>query len=184
MSRGSVLAALLHLLLLPPGTVLLGLAALSCLAGLHPPARRLLRPRPLLLHLALLKLLTMAWPRLLPHPPAAPARVSYSPGSLANPASGTFRLMDRTNMTVLLEPGPGHCEASSLLLLVLSALGHTEERAALRGQVAARPRIAVVFLVAEAATAEDRQAVGAEHQQHGDLLQVAAAAASNPPSPR
>ena len=108
--------------------------------------------------------------------------MSHQSSSLLDAHSGTFRVLERSNVSFLLSPAP--CSPStSLLVLALSALSHARERTALRGQVGREDGVRLVFLMAETSTEHGKKMVEHEHEQHGDILQVATDLSSQHPPP-
>ena len=74
-------------------------------------------------------------------------------------------------------PVPAKEQEISLVLLVLSALSHQARRDRMRAEVVKtragrRGEVKLVFLLAEANSLEERDAVRVEHEHHRDLLQV------------
>ena len=134
----------------------------------HPPRHRLS-----LLLAALAKLACVSQNQLSPPPVLPLTPVTHNLSTLYDPHSHTFTIIDRSNVSLALEPGPGTCSPStSLVLLVLSALGNTDRRVRLRAEMAEWREVSLVFLVAEARTAEAQAVVAGEQAEHGDLLQV------------
>ena len=132
------------------------------------------RKLPLLLALLLAFKLSCISRRFLSPPPAiAPVDVTYNPRTLHNQITSTYTIIDSSNISFLLEPRDSLCSPpTSLLLLTLSSLGHRHQRRVFRTMVDEVPGVAVVFLVAESATAEVQEEVEEEQAEHGDLLQV------------
>ena len=99
----------------------------------HPPRHRLS-----LLLAALAKLACVSQNQLSPPPVLPLTPVTHNLSTLYDPHSHTFTIIDRSNVSLALEPGPGTCSPStSLVLLVLSALGNTDRRVRLRAEMAA-----------------------------------------------
>ena len=75
------------------------------------------------------------------------------------------------------EPEATKDQDISLVLLALSALNNQERRARMRTEVGntkagSRGEVKLVFILAEAGSLEDQDALELEQQRHGDLLQV------------
>ena len=75
------------------------------------------------------------------------------------------------------EPEATKDQDISLVLLALSALTNQERRARMRTEVGntkagSRGEVKLVFILAEAGSLEDQDALELEQQRHGDLLQV------------
>ena len=126
--------------------------------------------------LLLLKLITVNLNRIYPPPPVSKAVVTYDPLSLFDPSSSTFKVLDRSNVSFLIEPKQAKAcpPNSSLLLLALSALANLGRRDALRRKVESHPDIGIVFLLGEAGDKKDQLGVVEEAAVNGDILQVCA----------
>ena len=104
----------------------------------------------------------------------AKAIVTYDPLSLYDLNKGTFKTINRTDMTFLIEPKldkvcPHH---SFLLILTLSSLANRQRRNIAREQVEKTKHIGIVFLLAETSSEELQQEIEEESNLNGDLLQV------------
>ena len=130
----------------------------------------------LTLLLLLLKLLCVNRNRIFSPPPVSKAIVTYDPLSLFNPSSATFNVLDRSNLSFLIEPEQAKaCPPNSLLLLiVLSALANQGRREALRREFEKHPDVSIVFLLAQTADKKKRNGVEEEAALNGDILQVCA----------
>ena len=130
----------------------------------------------LTLLLLLLKLITVNLNHIYPPPPVSKAIVTYDPLSLFDPSSATFKVLDRSNVSFLIEPEQAKAcpPNSSLLLLALSALANLGRREALRREVEKHPDVGIVFLLAEAPDKKDQLGVVEEAAVNGDILQVCA----------
>ena len=128
----------------------------------------------LTLLLLLLKLTCVNLNHIYPPPPVSKAIVTYDPLSLFNPSSATFDVLDRSNVSFLIEPEQAKvCPPnSSLLLLALSALANQGRREALRREFEKHPDVGIVFLLAQ--TGDEKKQVGVEEEAavNGDILQV------------
>ena len=128
----------------------------------------------LTLLLLLLKLICVNLNHIYPPPPVSKAIVTYDPLSLFNPSSATFDVLDRSNVSFLIEPEQAKvCPPnSSLLLLALSALANQGRREALRREIEKHPDVGIVFLLAQ--TGDEKKQVGVEEEAaiNGDILQV------------
>jgi len=93
---------------------------------------------------------------------------------LFDPSSSTFKVLDRSNVSFLIEPEQAKAcpPNSSLLLLALSALANLGRRDALRRKVESHPDIGIVFLLGEAGDKKDQLGVVEEAAVNGDILQV------------
>ena len=109
-----------------------------------------------------------------PPPKVARATVTYDPLSLFDPSLSTFTVLDRSNVSFLIEPEERKvCPPnSSLLLLALSALKNVERRKELRSDFANNPDVGVVFLLAETEDEEKQAQIEEEASENGDILQV------------
>ena len=105
----------------------------------------------------------------------AKAIVTYDPLlSLYDPNKGTFKALNRTDMTFLIEPKldqvcPPH---NFLLILTLSSLANKQRRNIAREQVEKTKHVGIVFLLAETSSEELQQEIEEEYKLNGDLLQV------------
>ena len=122
----------------------------------------------------LLKLICVNLNNIYPPPTVARAKVTYDPLSLFDPSSSTFTVLDRSNVSFLIEPEQRKvCPPnSSLLLLALSALKNVERRKELRSDFANNPDVGVVFLLAETEDEEKQAQIEEEASENGDILQV------------
>ena len=128
----------------------------------------------LALLLLLLKLICVNLNRIFPPPPVSKAIVTYDPLSLFDPSSATFNVLDRSNVSFLIEPDQAKAcpPNSSLLLLALSALANQGRREALRREFEKHPDVGIVFLLAQTGDKEEQLGVEEEAAVNGDILQV------------
>ena len=103
------------------------------------------------------------------------AVVTYDPLSLYDHNTHTFKILNRSNMTFLIEPDPDQvCPSDKvLLLLCLSRLANREQRQALRKEMEkVNQSVGIVFLIAETNCKELQHQIEEEKNIFGDLLQV------------
>ena len=108
-------------------------------------------------------------------PTFARAVVTYDPLSLYDHNTHTFKILNRSNMTFLIEPDPDQvCPSDKvLLLLCLSRLANREQRQALRKEMEkVNQSVGIVFLIAETSNKELQHQIEEEKNIFGDLLQV------------
>ena len=129
----------------------------------------------LTLLLLLLKLICVNLNRIYPPPPVSKATdITYDPLSLFDPSSSTFNVLDRSNVSFLIQPEQAKaCPSnSSLLLLALSALANIGRREAMRREFEKHPEVGIVFLLAQTADKKEQARVEEEAAGNGDILQV------------
>ena len=103
------------------------------------------------------------------------AVVTYDPLSLYDHNTHTFKILNRSNMTFLIEPDPDQvCPSDKvLLLLCLSRLANREQRQALRKEMEkVNQSVGIVFLIAKTNSKELQHQIEEEKNIFGDLLQV------------
>lgn len=111
----------------------------------------------------------LAWPRA--H--VARVKVTMDLTTVYHAPTATFTLLDRANVSLLLQPPEGACGLhTSLVILVLSSLDHRERRRRGREEAQGWGKVLQVFLLAEATSQEVQEEVEKEQVEHGDLLQV------------
>ena len=124
--------------------------------------------------LFILKLICVNLNLIYPPPPVSKAIVTYDPLSLFNQNSSTFNVIDRSNVSFLIEPDQAKAcpPNSSLLLLALSALANKGRREAMRRDFEKHLDVGIVFLLAETEVQELQLGVEDEAAANGDILQV------------
>ena len=121
------------------------------------------------------------------------AVVTYDPLSLYDHNTHTFKILNRSNMTFLIEPDPDQvCPSGKVLLLLslsrlakifkiskifkifkISRLANREQRQALRKEMEkVNQSVGIVFLIAETSNKELQHQIEEEKNIFGDLLQV------------
>jgi len=95
--------------------------------------------------------------------------VSGNISKIYDTSSNSFRILNMTNVTFLLQP-VSPC-TSHLVLMVLSAPGNVEKRNRMRRQLNGKINVKIIFLLGFVASASDQELLSSESNLHDDLVQ-------------